>query len=131
MLITHTWINLLRRLVMRLDLAIGLKPGDKVVNVFMDELVISSIDYSISPSKPPVFTALDTRLQKHYLWFDEIYHPDLEDICDEEKSFVLWAKDNKQLIGENSRLSKEIYMQGYANGFNSRVKYSHEEQMQK
>jgi hypothetical protein len=112
---------------MRLDLAMALKPGDKVINVFMDELVITSVDHSISPS----ITALDTRLQKHYLSPDEIYHPDLEDICDEEKSFILWAKDNKQLIGENSRLSKEIYMQGYANGFNSRVKYSHEEQMQK
>ena len=130
MLITHTWINLLRRLVMRLDLAMGLKVGDKIVNVFMDELVISKIDHSYDP-KPPVFIALDTMLQKHYLWFDDIYYPDLSDICDEEKSFVLWAKDHKQLVGENSRLSKEIYMQGYANGFNSRVKYSHEEQMQK
>lgn len=115
---------------MRLDLAMGLKVGDKIVNVFMDELVISKIDHSYDP-KPPVFIAVDTRLEKHYLWFDDIYYPDLSDICDEEKSFVLWAKDNKQLIGENSRLSKEIYMQGYVNGFNSRLKYSHEEQMQK
>jgi hypothetical protein len=112
---------------MRLDLAMALKPGDKVINVFMDELVITSVDHSISPS----ITALDTRLQKHYLSPDEIYHPDLEDICDEEKSFILWAKDNKQLIGENSRLSKEIYMQGYAMGFNSKLQYSYEEQMQK
>ena len=115
---------------MRLDLAMGLKVGDKIVNVFMDELVISQIEHNYDP-KPPVFIALDTRLQKHYLWFDEIYHPDLEDICDEEKSFILWAKDNKQLIGENSRLAKEIYMQGYAMGFNSKLQYSYEEQMQK
>jgi hypothetical protein len=116
---------------MRLDLAMALKPGDKVVNVFMDELVISSIDYSISPSKPPVFIALDTRLQKHYLWFDEIYHPDLEDICDEEKSFILWAKEWKQFIGENSRLLKTVYMQGFAMGFEHKRKISHEEAMQK
>jgi hypothetical protein len=115
---------------MRLDLAMGLKVGDRILNVFMDDLVISSIDHSYDP-KPPVFIALDTRLQKHYLWFDEIYYPDLSDICDEEKSFILWARDNRLFIGENSRLSKEIYMQGYANGFNSRLKYSHEEQMQK
>lgn len=130
MLIIHTWITLVRRLVMRLDLAMGLKVGDKIVNVFMDELVISKIDHTYDP-KPPVYIALDTMLQKHYLWFDDMYYPDLSDICDEEKSFVLWAKDNRQLIGENSRLSKEIYMQGYANGFSSRLKYSHEEQMQK
>lgn len=115
---------------MRLDLAMKLKAGDKILNVFMDELVISKIDHSYDP-KPPVFIALDTRLQKHYLWFDEIYHPDLEDICDEEKSFILWAKDNRSFIGENSRLLKTVYMQGYAMGFHIRQQYSYEEQMQK
>ena len=115
---------------MRLDLALGLKLGDKIVNVFMDELIISQIDHSYDP-KPPVFIAIDTRLEKHYLWFDEIYYPDLSDICDEEKSFILWAKDNKQFIGENSRLLKTVYMQGYAMGFHSKRQYSYEEQMQK
>lgn len=115
---------------MRLDLAMGLKVGDKIVNVFMDELVISKIDHSYDP-KPPVFIALDTRLQKHYLWFDEIYYPDLSDICDEEKSFVLWAKDNRQFIGENSRLLKTVYMQGFSMGFEHKRKTSYEEQMQK
>ena len=115
---------------MRLDLAMGLKVGDKVVNVFMDELVISGIDHSYDP-KPPVFIALDTMLQKHYLWFDDIYYPDLSDICDEEKSFVLWAKDNKQFIGEYSRLFKTVYMQGFAMGFDHKKKMSYEEAMQK
>jgi hypothetical protein len=115
---------------MRLDLSMGLKVGDKVVNVFMDELVISKIDHSYDP-KPPVFIALDTMLQKHYLWFDDIYYPDLSDICDEEKSFVLWAKDNRQLVGENSRLLKTVYMQGFSMGFEHKRQISYEEQMQK
>ena len=115
---------------MRLDLAMGLKVGDKVVNVFMDELVISKIDHTYDP-KPPVFIAVDTMLQNHYLWFDDMYYPDLSDLCDEEKSFVLWAKDNKQFIGENSRLLKTVYMQGFAMGFEHKKKISHEEQMQK
>lgn len=115
---------------MRLDLAMGLKVGDKIVNVFMDELVISKIDHSYDP-KPPVFIAVDTMLQKHYYWFDDIYYPDLSDICDEEKSFVLWAKDNKQFVGENSRLLKTVYMQGFSMGFDHKRKLSHEENMQK
>ena len=115
---------------MRLDLALGLKPGDKIVNVFMDELVLSKIDHSYHP-KPPVFISLDTMLQKHYLCFDDIYYPDLSDICDEEKSFVLWAKDNKQFVGENSRLFKTVYMQGFAMGFEHKRQLSYEEQMQK
>ncbi len=115
---------------MRLDLAMGLKVGDKIVNVFMDELVISKIDHSYDP-KPPVFIALDTMLQKHYYCFDDIYYPDLSDICDEEKSFVLWAKDNRQLVGENSRLLKTVYMQGFSMGFDYKRKLSHEEAMQK
>ncbi len=128
--IIHTWINLARRQLMRLDLAMGLKVGDKIVNVFMDELVISAIDHSYDP-KPPVFIALDTMLQKHYLWFDDIYYPDLSDICDEEKSFVLWAKDNRQFVGENSRLLKTVYMQGFSMGFEHRRRITHEEAMQK
>jgi hypothetical protein len=115
---------------MRLDLAMGLKVGDKIVNVFMDELVISKIDHTYDP-KPPVFIALDTMLEKHYLWFDDIYYPDLSDICDEEKSFVLWAKDNRQLVGENSRLLKTVYMQGFSMGFEHKRRISHEEAMQK
>ena len=115
---------------MRLDLAMGLKVGDKILNVFMDELVLSKIDHSYDP-KPPVFIAVDTMLQKHYLWFDDIYYPDLSDICDEEKSFVLWAKDNKQFIGENSRLLKTVYMQAFAMGFEHKRKISYEEAMQK
>jgi hypothetical protein len=115
---------------MRLDLAMGLKVGDKILNVFMDELVLSKIDHSHDP-KPPVFIAVDTMLQKHYLWFDDIYYPDLSDICDEEKSFVLWAKDNRQFIGENSRLLKTVYMQAFAMGFEHKRKISYEEAMQK
>ena len=130
MLTILIWINLLRRLVMRLDLAMGLKVGDKIVNVFMVELVISQIEHNYDP-KPPVFIALDTMLQKHYLWFDEIYYPDLSDICDEEKSFVLWAKDNRQFIGENSRLLKTVYMQGFSMGFEHKKRIYYEEQMQK
>jgi hypothetical protein len=115
---------------MRLDLAMGLKVGDKIVNVFMDELVISEIDHSYY-QRPPVFIALDTMLQKHYYWFDDIYYPDLSDICDEEKSFVLWAKDNRQLVGENSRLLKTVYMQGFSMGFEHKRRISYEEAMQK
>ena len=119
---------------MRLDLANHINVGDKVVNCFMDELIISKIDNSYpgrDNPKPPVFIALDTRLQKHYLWFDEIYHPDLSDVCDEEKSFVFWAKDNRQFIGENSRLLKTVYMQGFSMGFEHKRRKSYEEEMQK
>lgn len=116
---------------MRLDQAMRLNVGDKVVDCFMDELIISEIEYIYNPPKPPVFIALDTRLQKHYLLFDEIYHPDLEDICDEEKSFVMWAKDNREFIGENSRLLKTVYMQGFANGCEYKRHLKYMEAMQK
>lgn len=115
---------------MRLDLAMELKIRDRVVNVFMDELIISAIDNSYA-QKPPVFIALDSRLQKHYYCFDDIYYPDLSNICDEEKSFILWAKNNRQFIGENSRLLKTVYMQGFAMGFEHKRQTSYEEQMQK
>jgi hypothetical protein len=119
---------------MRLDQAMKLNVGDKVVNCFMDELIISKIDNSYpgrNDPKPPVFIALDSELQKHYLWFDEIYHPDLADICDEEKSFIMWAKDNREFIGENTRLLKTVYMQGFAIGFEFKRAINAQEQLQK
>jgi len=116
---------------MRLDQAMKLNVGDKVVNCFMDDIFISSIDYSYHPPKPPVFIGLDSELQKHYLWFDEIYHPDLADICDEEKSFIMWAKDNREFVGENFRLLKTVYMQGFAMGFEFKRVINAQEQLQK
>jgi hypothetical protein len=60
----------------------------------------------------------------------------LDEICDEEKSFDAWfVQNNAELYKEIDNriidLLKIAYMQGYAAGFQSKLKYSSEEQLQK
>jgi hypothetical protein len=59
----------------------------------------------------------------------------LDELCDEEKSFNEWFKDNYSLIydvfGNTLDVYKKVYMQGYAAGFHAKFKYSSEEQLQK
>lgn len=59
-----------------------------------------------------------------------------DELCDEEKSFDAWLVQNngdlyreidKKILG----LLKTVYMQGYASGFQSKAKYSSQEQLQK
>lgn len=58
-----------------------------------------------------------------------------DELCDEEKSFNAWVdKNNSELNKINHTvldLCKMIYMQGYAAGFEARLKYSSEEYLQK
>jgi hypothetical protein len=57
-----------------------------------------------------------------------------DELCDEEKSFNEWFKENKlmyEIYGDTSELYKKIYMQGYAAGFQAKLKYSSEESLQK
>jgi hypothetical protein len=59
-----------------------------------------------------------------------------EDLCDEEKSFDAWfIQNNAELYKEiDSRiidLLKMTYMQGYAAGFQAKLKYTSEEYLQK
>jgi len=59
-----------------------------------------------------------------------------DEMCDEEKSFDAWfVQNNTELYKEiDSRiidLLKTAYMQGYAAGFQSKLKYSSEEHLQK
>lgn len=59
-----------------------------------------------------------------------------DETCDEEKSFNTWFYQNsedlyREIDDKIITLLKEVYMQGYAAGFEARRKYSAEEQLQK
>ncbi len=59
-----------------------------------------------------------------------------DELCDEEKSFDAWfVQNNAELYKEiDSRiidLLKTSYMQGYAAGFQAKLKYASEEYLQK
>ena len=122
---------------MRLDLAMGLKIGDIVYNCFMDHLIITSrfdqIDNVNNKLYTIVFGTVNTKLYSESYPFDDLYFKDLEGESDEEKSFVNWAKDNRDFFEDSDCLCsmKQCYKQGFAMGFEYKRQISHEEQMQK
>jgi hypothetical protein len=117
---------------MRVDLANSVKVGDVIYNCFMDELVVTSV-YKDIKSRKVVFGTVDTRLHRASYDSNDVYLKDLEEEGDEEKSWVNWAKDNRDFFEEFDHIEtmKEIYKIGFGNGFAHKHKYSFEEIMQK
>jgi hypothetical protein len=55
-----------------------------------------------------------------------------DELCDEEKSFDSWfLQNNKTYDDIVIDLLKRVYMQGYASGFQAKLKYSSDENLQK
>lgn len=121
---------------MRIDLASNIKIGDIVYNCFMEHLVITSVYHDLSNKSGfhrIVFGTVDTRLNKTSYDSNDVYLEDLEGESDEEKSWVSWAKDNRDFFIEFDHIEtmKEIYKIGFGNGFEYRKKIKFEEAMQK
>lgn len=121
---------------MRIDLAQSVKVGDTVYNCFMDKLVVSSILKEVGSNGAfdrIVFSTVDTRL--HNASYDpaDIYFEDLYGESDDEKSWVEWAKNNRDFLYtfDHIETTKEIYKTGFCNGFEHKRKMSYEEMMQK
>jgi hypothetical protein len=56
---------------------------------------------------------------------------DWDELCDEEKSFDAWFIQNNKTYDVVIDLLKTVYMQGYACGFQAKLKYSSDENLQK
>jgi hypothetical protein len=54
-----------------------------------------------------------------------------DEICDEEKSFLDWIQNQDDIENQVFDILKIVYMQGYAAGFQSKLKYTSAEQLQK
>lgn len=122
---------------MRIDLASSVNVGDTVYNCFMQPLVVAyKIAHSVDtyPSYTSTrFIVKDSVGKEHEYSSEDLYLPDLEGECDEEKSWIEWVKDNKDFIDEFDHLStiKEVYKVGFGNGFHHKRKLTFEETMQK
>lgn len=110
-------------------LADGIKAGDTVCNTFMQKFIVSSVSQD---DNGLVFTLVDTGLNTHYYSYEDIYFEDLYGESDEEKSWIDWAKNNKDFIENFDHIAtiKNIYKQGFASGFVHRQKL-HEEMIKK
>lgn len=121
---------------MNIDVAVGIKDGDIIYNVFMEQLVVRSYSWKFNSHgkiASITFHAADKNNQIHVYEYQDVYDKDMTWESDEEKSWVDWAKDNKDFILEFDHIEsiKEIYKIGFANGFSHRKKLLAEEMLQK
>lgn len=119
---------------MRLDQALILKKGDKLIDCFSDPLVVISIE---SLKSQEVITVIDTAMNKRDYHYTNLYESDLYEESDDEIHWVYWATKNRQLIihylskGFDYDHMKQIYQQGFLDGFSFQRKIRAEEQLQK
>lgn len=122
---------------MRTDIALGVNVGDTVYNCFMEPLIVHEKTVFTADTYPShnyiKFIVRDCNNNTHGYNCSDLYLSGLEDEDDAEKSWVNWAKDNKDFfnIFDHIDASKEIYKIGYSNGFDYKQKVSYQEMMQK
>jgi hypothetical protein len=121
---------------MRIDLAQDIFIGDIIYNCFMDQLIVTSIKKDMADNRGfhrIVFETIDNNSHKANYSSDDVYFSDLYGESDDEKSWVGWAKENRDFfeVFDHIETMKEIYKIGFCNGFEYRRKISFEEMMQK
>lgn len=122
---------------MNFDTAQTVKIDDKLYDCFMEEYTVVAIEYDLSNhdelSYRLIFTLKDSHNFLKKFNYDDVYLKNLEHEDEEEKSWVNWAKDNKDFFTEFDHLStiKAIYKHGFAEGFQYKKVHSYEEMTQK
>lgn len=121
---------------MRPDQAKSLVAGDKVIDTFMTHLIVKSVKIVHNHKEELLHILVTTEDQNNKqdtYHHEDIYLPDLDEVSDEEKSWLSWAKDNQDFLEEFDHLPsvRLIYMRGFAKGFEYKKQLSYEEMMQK
>jgi len=101
--------------------------GDIVYNIFKEELVINQINID-TKNNEHIAICVNTGLFVESYPYSLLY-TDFNDLCDEEKGFIVWANTRKNELldlHDHSIVEKiqKAYLQGYANGFSSKPKCS-------
>lgn len=111
---------------MRSDIALYVDIGSTVYNCFMDQFIV------IQKTNQDMIVE-DINGDTHRYNIEDLYLNHLEDEDDIEKSWVDWAKNNKDFILTFGHISslKEIYKTAFAHGFEYKKRYQYEEMMQK
>jgi len=122
---------------MRTDIAQDVRVGDTVYNCFMEPLIVQEKTVYLADgsnaSHNIKFIVKDASNNTHGYSHADLYLQNLEDEDDAEKSWVDWAKNNKDFFDlfDHIETVKEIYRIGFYNGFDYKRHLSYLEAMQK
>lgn len=120
-------------MTLSLKSALNLKSGDTLYDLCGDKLVIKdySIKYVDGKISNIMFVCYDnhgyTKEYEHYQTYAS-----LDEMDDAEKSFCIWIKKNHDLLySTDLEILQQCYVNGFYAGFNSKLNYRAEEQLQK
>lgn len=122
---------------MRLSLdSIGIiYSGLSLYNICGEKIVVKNYSFKYNNGKiiSAELDCIDNNGYTEKYNYDELYDS-FDDLCDEEKSFIQWIRKNPDIIYLDPDMVirlRECYMQGFAEGFTSKLKYSAQELLQK
>jgi hypothetical protein len=121
---------------MRLDLAEAVQKGDTLYNCFREPLVVADkemVRCNNGHISSINFHVVNTGLQALLYDCEDLYFYDLEDEDDAERSWINWAKNNKDFFDTFDHIEtiKEIYRIGFYDGFEHQKYTSYLKEMQK
>jgi len=109
--------------------------GSLVYNICGDKITVQNYSFKYNNGKI-ISAELDCIDDSGYIEkynYDELYDS-FDDLCDEEKSFIKWIRKNPDVVyfdPEKVNQLRECYITAFADGFNSKLKYSAQESLQK
>ena len=118
-----------------LESALNFKPGDILLDICGRIISVKDYAYHYSDGKLSNVTFVcyygsgDNSAFKYSQLYDSF-----DDLDDAEKSFLLWIKKNPDVVYfdlEEVDSLRECYIDAFYNGFNHKLKYLAEEQLQK
>ena len=109
--------------------------GSVLYNVCGDKLTVQNYSFKYNNGKIISWEVdcIDKDGYTEKYSYDELYDS-FDDLCDEEKSFIKWIRKNPDIIylyPDKVFQFRDCYIQAFADGFNQKLKYSEEEQLQK
>lgn len=122
---------------MKFSDAIKLKNGEIIRNCFWDKMIVYKIEYMINfevNKENCYIEAIDSRMNKVWLCSDDVYPDNEEQISDQEKCFIKWAKANKTYVTDNLdslHIIRFCFLNGFNDGYEYKKEYTFKEMMEK
>lgn len=118
-----------------LRLALDITTNDIVYDICGRKLKVSdySVEYITGEPINVTFYCYDSDGNKEKYSYEDLYL-NFDDIDDAENCFIEFVRRNPDLVFFNHdkiNFAREIFMQGFSDGFQNKLKYSADEQLQK
>ena len=128
-------LEIRKKMRLSLDSVNNIYSGYSLYNICGNKLTVQNYSFKYNNGKiiSAELDCIDDSGYTEKYNHDELYDS-FDDLCDEEKSFIKWIRKNPDIIyldPDSIAQLRECYIEAFADGFNSKLKYSAQESLQK